>query len=379
MFKGPESVLALDLGSSGIKAVEMAVERGKPVVKQALARDLPLPADGERGEGRPESLPRLITCLGDALAEMGIKPAKVKRLVTCLPAHQVSIKQIRSLALPEAEMRSALVFEARKHLPVEGDVLMDYQVLAKRGEELDVLLVVTTKQAVVGHLSVLEACGLKGGIIEAGSLALWNAYLPGQGAGGAPSFAGAAPGASAAAEGNGNATLPMGMVHVGAVSTGLSFFHGQGLFLTRDIPIAGDKFTDDLRQSLGLDFAAAEKAKSGGAMFRSEQAGKGASAAVLELEGEGGRGHPSLQSLAREIQRSIRFYLKESGQPRLGSLVLAGGAAADPGLRDYLQRELGLPIETFAPEAGHGAGPRFAQAIGMALRGLHEFFPNQLK
>ncbi|HKP96840.1 MAG TPA: pilus assembly protein PilM, partial [Fibrobacteria bacterium] len=106
-----------------------------------------------------------------------------------------------------------------------------------------------------------------------------------------------------------------------------------------------------------------------------------------------GRGHPSLQSLAREIQRSIRFYLKESGQPRLASLALAGGGAADPGLRDYLQRELGVPLEAFDPAVGRGtdaadrragpadpkADPGFAQAIGMAIRGVYEFFPHQFK
>lgn len=367
MFKAPESVLALDMGGSSVKAVEMALERGRPVIKKSAMRELPVPADGDRGEGKPEALPRLLACIGELLGGMGIKPSRVRRLVTGLPAHQVSIKQIKCLALPESEMRSALVFEARKHLPVEGDVLMDYQVLARHGEELDVLLVVTTKQAVVGHLSTLEACGLKGGIIEAPSLSLWNAYLP----------AGAA-----SATVDGAVSLPLGMVHVGAGSTGLSFFHRQGLFLTRDIPIAGDRFTEDLRQSMGTDFPAAEKAKAAGAMFGSENAARSAGTAALELEGEGGKGHPSLQSLAREIQRSIRFYLKESGQPRMGKVLLAGGGAEDPGLREFLERELGQPLETFKPagaEAGREAGPRFAQAIGMAIRGLHEFFPNQLK
>jgi type IV pilus assembly protein PilM len=331
-----------------------------------------------------------MTAVADLLAELGVKPGKVRRLVTSLPGPQVSIKQIKCLALPEAEMRSALVFEARKHLPVEGDVLMDYQLLrrtAGRGEEQDVLLVVTTKQAVNAHLAMLEACGLKGGVLEAPSLALWNAFLRQH-----PAYTGApapASGASAApagpvATGGQAAPLPMGCIDVGALSTGLSFFHQPGLYLTRDIAIAGDRFTEDMRQNLGSDFLAAERAKTAGGLFH-DAPSKGAATMTLELEGEGGKGQPSLQTLVREIQRSIRYYLKEAGQAKLEGLVLAGGSAADAGLREHLQKELGLSVKPLDPVEGWegaellpaSARPRFAQAVGLALRGAHEFFPHQ--
>jgi type IV pilus assembly protein PilM len=370
MFKGNDNVLAIDIGSAVIKVVELEIVRGRVQVRHASSIDLPAPSDGDRGEGRPEMLPRVVTALADLLAGLGIKPNKSKRLVTSLPATKVSIKQIKSLSLPESEMRSALVFEARKHMPVEGDILMDFQVLGQRGEECDVLMAVTTKQAVQSHHSTLEACGFthaRNGLIEAPALALWNAFL------------------SSRPDGLGK--QPQAVLSLGAVSTHLSFFYESGLFLHRDIPIAGDKFTEDIRQLQGLDFMAAEKAKAEGCMFRSETKSASTATMTLELENEGGQGYPSLQSLVRELQRSIRFYLKESGQSRLASMALAGGGAADIGLRDHLSRELGLTVETFDPFRGleMAAGVKvkspgiYAQATGMALRGLHEFFPHQLK
>lgn len=383
MFRTKEKVLALDLGTSCLKAVELeaaggASEEGAAAIRSVASLELPAPPDGDR-EGRPDHRARLISALGDLLRGMGIQPKKVRRLVTSLPGSQVSIKQIRCPALPDAEIRSALVFEARKHLPVEGEVLMDFQILARRPEDLDILLVVTTKQAVVQHLALLEAVGLKGGVIEAPPLALWNAWLGG-------------PGAPGAGKGNGKVTgegdEPMGFLNIGAASTTLSFWQPGGLFLSREIPIAGDRFTADGRERSGKDFPEAEREKVARGLFgagagNGEGAAQAAGGLSLELEGENQGQHPSLQSLAREIQRSVRFYLKESGRPRVAGLVLAGGSACGAGLDEWLARELGLPVRYFDPLAGledRSEGlpanrRQFAQAMGMALRGAHEFFP----
>src|SRR3954467_9513053 len=119
MFKGRETVLAVDLGASSLKAVELEAEKGQVRIRRAAAVDLPVPPDGDR-ENRPDRKARLIAALGALLGERGVKPGRARRLVSSLPAAQVSIKQIRCPALPEGEIRSALVFEARKHLPVEG-------------------------------------------------------------------------------------------------------------------------------------------------------------------------------------------------------------------------------------------------------------------
>ncbi|MEO6097610.1 MAG: pilus assembly protein PilM [Fibrobacteria bacterium] len=383
MFERKDSVLALDIGTAGVKGVEVNLDRGRPILRKAAVRELHYSGEGERGGQRPEALPRLMAAVSDLLAELGVRPGKARRLVTCLPGPKVSIKQIKCLALPEAEMRSALVFEARKHLPVEGDVLMDYQLLNRRGEEQDVLLVVTTKQAVNAHLALLEACGLKGGVLEAPSLALWNAFLRQHPAYSGPGSSALAAAGTIATEGQ-TAPLPVGCIDIGATSTGLSFFHLPGLYLTRDIAIAGDRFTEDMRQNQGSDFPTAEKAKTAGGLFK-DAPSKGSTVMTLELEGEGGKGQPSLQTLVREIQRSIRYYLKEAGQAKLEGLMLAGGSAADAGLREHLQKELGLSVKPLDPVEGWegaelipaSARPRFAQAVGMALRGAHEFFPHQ--
>jgi type IV pilus assembly protein PilM len=221
---------------------------------------------------------------------------------------------------------------------------------------------------VVGHVATLEACGLKGGIIEAPSLALWNAYLELE-----------KPADEEA----------LGLLHIGAATASLSFFRSGGLFFTREIPIAGDRFTEDARERFGGDFALAERAKVAQGLFgAAEDSGAGkAKGLSLELEEETRGGNPSLLDLVRELTRSVRFYLKESGRPRIAGLALAGGSAADRGLVGYLAKETGLPVKRFDPfsrlenAAGAQVGNtmQFAQAVGMGLRGMHEFFPHRLK
>ena len=105
MFNGRDRVLALDVGSASLKAVELEAADGRPVLRRAAQVDLPPPADGER-EGRPDHRARVLAGLMELLRETGVKPSKARRIVSCLPAAQVSIKQIRCPALPDAEIRS---------------------------------------------------------------------------------------------------------------------------------------------------------------------------------------------------------------------------------------------------------------------------------
>ena len=48
-------------------------------------------------------------------------------------------------------------------MPVDGEVLMDYQILRHGDNELDILLCVTAKEAVEDHLDLLSRCAIKTG------------------------------------------------------------------------------------------------------------------------------------------------------------------------------------------------------------------------
>jgi len=95
--------------------------------------------------------------------------------------------------------------------------------------------------------------------------------------------------------------------------------------------------------------------------------------------------HAGLDTLMREILRSVRFYAKESGNGQVDLCVLSGGGACDASLVAHLEAGLrlpcnvpdpfrGLPAKCALPERGR---EQYTQAVGMALRGVHELLSNK--
>ncbi len=59
---------------------------------------------------------------------------------------------------------------------------------------------------------------------------------------------------------------------------------------------------------------------------------------------------PSLNTLIREIQRSVRYYEERSkSKKKIAQVVIMGGGANMPGLADYLTSSLRVPVRAFDP------------------------------
>jgi type IV pilus assembly protein PilM len=56
-----------------------------------------------------------------------------------------------------------------------------------------------------------------------------------------------------------------------------------------------------------------------------------------------------LQSFARELVSSLRFYQNQPGSLGIGQLVLTGGSAHLPGFADELHRLIGVPVTVGDP------------------------------
>lgn len=75
-----------------------------------------------------------------------------------------------------------------------------------------------------------------------------------------------------------------------------------------------------------------------------------------------------------EINRSIRYYVKETGQSGVMKFVLFGGTAASQELSDFLANKFSVPVEAYDPfrilegNADVKNHPQFATAVGLALR-----------
>jgi len=344
--------VGVDIGTHSIKIA--AVEKVGPRFRLVKWKCHELYTGGEKydPEGPKKSI--AVPALAKILGEMGLAPKKIKHLSSCIGGQQVSAKEISSLMQTEQEMASSLLLEARKHIPLDGsETVVDYQLLGDDVKETDkvrVLLVATTRKLFEAHQDYLREIELKPGIIDIEPLAILNSYiihsqLPDEGV--------------------------IVLLHIGAKRTILSVFGRRDMFFTRDLPVGGQTFTEELMRVYGLEYEAAEHTKITQGMAPELPKTGG---------GEGGLGmtdRTTFEKLGDEINRSLRYYVKETGQSVFTHIVLTGGGAPLIGLDAYLSNKFNLPIELYNPFNQldsripiESANPyQMAPAIGLAIRG----------
>ncbi|TKJ39975.1 hypothetical protein CEE37_09570 [candidate division LCP-89 bacterium B3_LCP] len=349
---GSQQRIGLDIGTHSIKIA--ALEKSGAHYRLAKYLIVPIYSEGETfdpdGPKRSITVPRLMSAFND----MGQVPRRIKFLTSSIGGQAVAAKEIKSVQMTDDEMDSSLLLEARKHLPLDGsETIVDYQILGDDPQESDkvrVLLVAATRKQFQNHLEILRDIELKPGIVDIDPLALLNSYmslndLPDDG-------------------------VDL-FVNIGCRQTTLSVVGRKSLFFTRDIPIAGFAFTQELMKKYGLSYDDAEKVK------RTEGLQPDLPLAESENGDQGLRlaEKSSLERLGDEINRSLRYYVKETGQAFFNSIKLTGGSARLPGLDEYLEKKFNISATLYNPCAGlEGVdseipeGTQLAVAIGLALR-----------
>jgi len=345
--------VGLDIGTHSIKVA--VVEKVGPRFRLIKWKCHELYTGGEKydPEGPKKSI--AVPALAKVLGELGLVPKKIKHLASCIGGQQVSAKEISSIMQTEQEMASGLLLEARKHIPLDGsETVVDYQILGDDVKETDkvrVLLVATTRKLYETHQDYLREIELKPGVIDIEPLAVLNSYvihsqLPDEGV--------------------------IIFLHLGAKRAVLSVFGRRDTFFTRDLPVGGQSFTEELMRNYGIDYGEAESVKRTSGMNPDIPKASGAEGAGLGMTERS-----SFEKLGDEINRSLRYYVKESGQSVFTHFVLTGGGANLIGLDTYLSNKFNLPIELYNPFNQLDSripidtpNPyQMAAAIGLAIRG----------
>lgn len=343
--------VGLDVGSHSIKA--LVVEKTGTKIKLLAKAMRPIYAGGQTfnidGPKRSQVVPLLV----DLFKELKIQPKKQRQIRTLISGLQIAAKEIVAIPLEQKEMASAMLLEARKHIPLDGsETQVDYMILGediKEPEKVRALVVATTKKLFNSHLETLAELEIRPTIVEVEPLAFANSYLlfnemPDDGV--------------------------VVMLNIGCRRTGITVFGRKDMFFTRDITVAGHAFTEDLMQNYGLKFSDAEDVKIAQGLNpdlpKVEALGSGlklASKSVLDRFGE-------------EINRTLRYYVKETSQSFFTKFVLVGGGAAMKDVQDYVENKFNVAVETYDPFSrleivgGNGGGhpAQYAAAVGLAIQ-----------
>ena len=350
MFFGGNShqTLGLDIGTHTVKAVLLDHQRTPRVLKAGM-REI-------RGESdyEPKQLRRSETLLAlrELLAELRINPAKVKNLVSCLGGPTTSMKEITAVKMSEEELSASLVFEARKHLPLDdSDTVIDHQLLGPDpadNTKARILLVATTRKMYGWHESVLKEVGFTPGTVDIDQLAVTNSLL---------------------AMGELPEEGQVLILNLGARSTNFIVTNAIGRIFNRDLPLGGHHLTADLADKRGMPYAEAERLKIAEGVAAFHQ-GEGAGSA-LSLQTR-----TALEDFLDELRRTLRYFVKETGQSDFKKVYLTGGGALMKGLQEMIAEKFQMEVEVWNPlsqvegsEVANGSvGPQFAQCTGLALR-----------
>ena len=256
--------------------------------------------------------------------------------------------------MPTEELESAMTFEARKHIPMDGtDAVIDYQILGSNDKEvdkIDVGLVACTKGVLNAHIDLLKECGLKPGVIDVDPIAVTNTFT----------FLKDIPE-------DGLAVL----LDIGALSSSLIVWGSGQQYFTRDLPIGGHHFVREVVERKEINYTEAQDLlyKEGvSTVLKSDSADKQSGLSVAERS--------VFDNLIEDIRRSLRFYAKQTGQSFFLKILLTGGAAETPGLTELINSKLDIDCDILNPFDGvEGADSlsvdnpsQYVLAMGLSLR-----------
>lgn len=345
-YRGRFSPIGLDIGSARIKLVQLTQSGGVPAVYRHAV--IPAPAGGLQ-----DAKNGFTAALSETLKEM-IKQAGChhNRVQLSLQSQTATLRRITLPLMSPQEIARTMRWEAEKHLPLSPEeAVFDYAFLDSRiaggNTVLDFLLAAVPKAVAEDCFEAAAKAGLYPEAIEIAPLALrraieWCAAIhphPYRG------------------------TLLV--VHTGAESSDLMVLHQARYRFFRPINLGVNHLEQD-----AAAFSRLSPAESRRLSRSDEPLSEHLSGTVVKL--------------ARQITRSLEFYAYETEYPekQCRAALLCGGGAMIPGLDTFLSNELGLETIRFDPlappyfKSGDGysgaeekAGPLFATALGLALRG----------
>ena len=346
--------LGLDIGRQYVKMVTAEKTKDGYRVLDAGSRLVP----DANSAFDPEKIDRShwVMAVRELFKQQSFNPKKAKSLITGIGGSSASIKQITTMEMPSEELESAMTFEARKHIPMDGtDAVIDYQILGSNKQEvdkIDVGLVACTKGTLTNHMDLLKECGLKAGIVDVNPIAMSNAF----------SFVKNMPEDGLVV-----------MLDIGAVSSGLVVYGINQQFFTRDLPIGSHHFVKEISEKKEIGYTQAQDS-----LFK-----EGILASKTQTDDVSQEGSVSLaertvyDSLVEDMRRSLRFYAKQTGQSFFLKIFLSGGGAPTPGLAEFVNQKLNIECAIFDPfENVEGkeklsiSNPsQFTTALGLGIRG----------
>lgn len=332
------SITALDIGSHSIKVVVTKSNKQRTIEK-ALEVSNPL---GLIIPQTDREVAQFTELMANVFHDYKLSQSDVR---LSLPEYMVSCKVIEVPMLTDAELASAVGWQAEQVIPIpKDDLSLQYQVLwkpdNKQPEAKMKVLLVGAKRSLVERLNnVFLDLGIEASLLETQLFALIRSL-------------------------DIHDDDPESIIlQMGASSSDIAVV-ANGLFAFSFSSKNGSQLLNAaIAQSFNLDDAQAESYKCQYGLNPNELEGK-----LFQVL------RPMLDGLVQDLQKTMRFFSQTHPGQTIKRIVTAGGPAAMIGLNEHLSQSLGVEVVTCAPFAqAHGQVPQqnqlsFAVSMGLVAR-----------
>ena len=341
----PKSFLGVDIGTSAIKVVELQSWGSRKSLKNY--GELQSSSLYDKPFRSLEKNTLVLSSKDIARAIKGIlleSSMQTKRTVFSIPDFSSFFTHFSLPPMTKEELQEAVKFEARKHIPLPlSEVTIDWQIVQGRFDvktPFQILLVAVPNEVINQYQEIASFAGLRLIALEAEVFGLVRSCL-------APTRS------------------PVVLLDIGAQSTTVNVVVNNVLKISHSTDIAGNNLTERVAQSLSVDKKSAQEQKHAKGMLSQNLA------VILS---------PLIDMIGVEIQKISQEFSQIEGK-EVERVVLAGGSALLPGLKEYFEANLKKPVDIADPFRRifyppilepkiKELGVSYAVALGMALRGL---------
>jgi type IV pilus assembly protein PilM len=351
-FNPPVPFTAIDLADRSVKLARVNQRRrGKPRLVGTLNGEIP---EGLVVQGRVQDVPALAKVLRGILRSSEARRLTTPAAAMALPEEHCFIRTVRVPKLAPQELSQAIRWEAEAAIPLPPqDAVVSWQIAPDipEADHRDVLVAAIPKEIAESYVDLLRAVPIDPLAFEPESFAIARALLRPD---------------------DRETTL---VIDLGREHTGVIIIQDHSVRVTANIPIAARVFTERIAATRAIPLERAEEMK--------RKVG-------ITLEGDGPAIRealtPVLDDLVKQTKQFFEFFETHAhidlptpsadtpSSLTIRRVLLTGGDALMPGLKDYLAEALGVPVSIGDPFVNLAAVPRriahhplFTTAIGLAL------------
>ncbi len=341
-------MIGLDISSSSAKLVELGMSANGEYVLERLASE-----PFEKGwitDGQIEKFDEVVGAVRKLVERSG---TRTRQVVMAMPQSAVITKRIMLPAgLRDEELELQVESEANQYIPFSLDeVSLDFCVIGPSptsGGDVEVLIAASRKERVQDRQGLAEAAGLKPVVLDIESHASLLAMSR---------IVGALP--------NEGRDALVALFEIGADTTSLKVLRDGEMLYDRDQAFGGSQLTTLISRQYGLSFEEAEQKKLAGDQLEDYES------QVLA---------PFVDSLSQEIGRALQYFFTSTPHHKVHYVMLAGGTATLPGLKDRVTDLTGFASMVVNPFDGmkisnhvketkvRREAPSYLTACGLAMR-----------